>query len=293
MMEIRGCVWYKWGMRIYPFKNTKRILTSGMAAVCFLVIISLTVLTLRAEDDRVIDTYGLFSGSQIADLESACAQFEEQTGIRTAILSVDSGTVGGYSDRDSIRYIEAYADSLQEPDFIGLLINMDARYYYIDVRGDTALRIYTDSRQEQLGNAVVEQLSLGNYASAGRVFLSRAAQLYSYAVGNQSYGTIVEEKNGFQAETLGMAAVFGALFSGIFTGVRARRHKEKKMATEANRYIVPGTINLHRNRNVFVSQYVTRVPIAKKEDIGGGGGGFTTTHMSGGGSMHSGHGGHF
>ena len=286
-------MWYKWGMGKKKGKMIRKILPAWMAALCFLCILSLTVLTLHARDERVIDTYGLFSESETAELESACMQFEQQTGIRTAVLSVDAEAVGGYSDRDSIRYIEAYADSLQDPDFIGLLINMDARYYYIDVRGDTALRIYTDSRQEQLGNAVVDQLSAGNYESAGKAFLSRAGQLYSYAVGNQSYGTVVEEKKGFQAEAFGLAAALGAVFSGIITGVRSRRHKEKKLASEADRYIVPGTVNLHRNRNVFVSQYVTRVPIAKKEDNGGGGGGFTTTHMSGGGSMHSGHGGHF
>lgn len=260
--------------------------------MCMLCIAMLAAVRVQAQDERVIDTYGLFSDYDISALDEACRQFEEETGIRTAVLSVDAETVGGSWDRDSIQYIEAYADSLQETDFIGLLINMDARYYYIDVRGNDALRIYTDSRQEQLGDAVVEQLSYGNYAAAGKDFLELAAQQCAYARANQSYGTVVEEKTGFQAGLFGMAAVLAAIVSGIITWFRSHRHKERQIATEAYRYVVPGTINLHRNKNVFVSQYVTRVPIAQEKDSGGGGG-FTTTHMSGGGSSHSGHGGHF
>ncbi len=272
-------------------KNVRIICISSITVICFMMTIALTAAVFHAQDERVIDTYGLFTDSEITRLEAYCQQFEEETGIRTAIISVDAETVGGERDKDSIRYIEAYADALSEDDFLGLLINMDTRYYYIDVRGNDALRIYTDSRQEELGDAVVDRLSAGDYEAAGQVFLNKAAQQCAYARDNQSYGTIREEKTGFQAGDLGIAAGLAAVISGIATGIRATRHKERRLATEANRYIVPGTINLHRNRNVFVSQYVTRVPIAEEKDSGGGG--FTTTHTSSGGSSHSGHGGHF
>ena len=274
-------------------KNFSRMLTGSLVILSVLMAVFLSPENLHAQEDRVIDTHDLFSASEIAELEKACLQFEEETGIRTAILSVDSYTVGGTSDEDSIRYIEAYSDGLSESDFIGLLINMDTWYYYIDVEGSEALRIYTDSRQEQLGDAVVDRLAAGEYAASGKVFLTKAAQQCAYARENLSYGTIREEKTGFDGETFGLAAFLGAIISGIITAVRGRRHKERRIATEANRYIVPGTINLHRNRNVFVSQYVTRVPIPQEKNSGGGGGGFTTTHMSGGGNSHSGHGGHF
>ena len=272
-------------------KRKTRIWFHCITAVCIGIAVFLTAADLRAGEERVIDTYGLFSDAEIAELETACGQFEQETGIRTAILSVDSQAVGGQRDSDSIRYIEAYADELPDSDFIGLLINMDTRYYYIDVRGDEALRIYTDSRQEQLGDAVVDELSSGSYAGAGEIFLKQAARQCAYARENNSYGTIREEKGGFQPFKFGIAAALAAVISGIATFFRGTNPNGRKIAEEANRYIVPGTINLHRNRNVFVSQYVTRVPVAEEKKDGGGG--FTTTHMSGGGSSHSGHGGHF
>ena len=278
--------------RIINVKSVFGILISFLAALCILVTAAVSAAELSAQEERVIDTYGLFSDDETAELESACLQFEQKTGIRTAILSVDVETAGGRRDSDSIRYIEAYSDALSESDFIGLIINMETRYYYIDVKGNEALRVYTDSRQEQLGDAVVDKLAAGEYAASGMVFLNMAAQQFAYAHDTGSYGTIREEETGFDGETFGMAAFLAAIVSGIITAVRARRHKERKIATEANRYIVPGTINLHRNRNVFVSQYVTRVPIAQEKNDSGGGG-FTTTHTSGGGSSHSGHGGHF
>ena len=258
---------------------------AGLLAACMVV-------PVLAQSWHVTDTYGLFSEQEMDALENACTAFEESTGIQTAILSIDAMEAGGSRDQDSIRYIEAYADSLPQDDFIGLLINMDTRYYYIDIRGDQALRIYTDSRQEELGDAVVSQLASGNYAAAGRVFLDGAARQYTYAVEHNSYGTIREEKSGFRAEILGAAGVLSALVSAIVTAVRARRHQNRMEAADANRSIVPGTIDMYKNRNVFVSQYVTRVPIIE-EKSGGGGGGFTTTHTSGGGHSHSGHGGHF
>lgn len=272
-------------------KRKTWVLLRCILAVCIVTAACLTAVELQAEEERVIDTFGLFSDAETAELEAACRRFEQETGIRTAILSVDSATVGGQKDRDSIEYIEAYSDGLPDSDFIGLLINMDTRYYYIDVRGDDALRIYTDSRQEQLGDAVVDKLAAGSYAGAGKVFLEQAARQCAYARENQSYGTIKEEKSGFQPFEFGIAAALAAVISGIVTFIRGVNPNGRKIAEEANRYIVPGTINLHRNRNVFVSQYVTRVPIAEEKKDGGGG--FTTTHTSGGGSSHSGHGGHF
>ena len=184
-------------------------------AVCLAAVI-LTMLfcavfpaRVRAEEGHighVIDTYGLFSDADFSELEAACEQFEQQTGIQTAILSVDMDTVGGSRDKDSIRFIEDYADHLPEDDFVGLIINMDTRYYYIDVRGGEALRIYTDSRQEQLGDDVVDELAQGNYLGAGEAFLDGARRQCEYARNNNSYGEIRKGKSGFELDTFVVAA---------------------------------------------------------------------------------------
>ena len=244
-----------------------------------------------AEGDAVSDAYGLFSASEEADLEEACAAYTAQTGIDAAILTVGYNQAGSYEDM--IRYMEDYADRYMEENSIGLIINMDIRYYYVDIKGSEALAVYTDQRQVELGDEIVRYLSSGSYAGAAKGFLTRAAQQYDYAHETQTYGTIVQEKEkGFRGSILAGSAALAAVVSALVTFMRRGRHNEKHLAADADRYVVPGTVNVYLNRDTFVSQYITRMPRIEQEPKGGGGG-FTTTHMSGGGHMHSGHGGKF
>ena len=260
------------------------------------VLLLLAASPVLAAGGAVVDTYGLYDSSEISYLEQACADFASRTGIEAAILSVDADTVGGSWDRDTVRYAEDFGDSYLGENYILLIVNMDIRYYYIDVKGNDAFAVYTDSRQEDLGDVVVHYLSVGDYTGAARGFLETAEGQYQYAHQTGTFGTVQsaeEQGRTRNAGALGLSALVSAAGAGVATRVRAGRHHEKKLATDADRYVVPGTVNLHHNRDVFVSQYVTRMPRAPKNEGGGGGGGFTTVHTSGGGSMHSGHGGHF
>ena len=237
------------------------------------------------------DIYGLFSVSEEEKLKEACTAYTEETGIDAAILAIGYDQAGSYEDM--IRYMEDYADRYMGENSIGLIINMDIRYYYVDIKGSEALSVYTDQRQVELGDEVIRYLSSGSYAGAAGAFLTRAAQQYAYAHETGAYGTIVQEKErGFRGSVLAGAAALAAVISALITGLRRGRHNERHLAADADRYVVPGTVNVYVNRDTFVSQYVTRMPRVEQEPKGGGGG-FTTTHMSGGGHMHSGHGGKF
>ncbi len=259
--------------------------------LCLALMVLLCCIPVSAKENSVSDIYGLFSDAEAAELEEACASYSAETGIDAAILTVGYNQAGSYEDM--IQYMEDYADRYMGENSIGLIINMDIRYYYVDIKGSEALSVYTDERQLELGNEVVRQLSSGSYAGAGRTFLSRAAQQYEYAHATGTYGTLVQEKEkGFRGGILAGSAVLAALVSALITGMRRGRHSEKHLATDADRYVVPGTVNVYVNRDTFVSQYITRIPRVEQEPKGGGGG-FTTTHMSGGGHMHSGHGGKF
>ena len=263
-----------------------------LAAVWFvLAAVLLCRAPVFAAEGRVSDRYGLFTQEETAALEQACEEYTQETGIDAAVLTVGAGEASSYEAL--VRYLEDYADSSLGENSISLIINMDIRYYYIDIKGSEALAVYTDKRQVELGDAVVRQLSAGNYAGAGNAFLSTAGQQYRYAQETNTYGTVVQEKpTGFRSGILAMSALLSAIFAGILTRGRMGSHREKQLAADADRYVVPGTVNLYVNRDVFVSQYVTRVPRVEQEPKTGGGG-FTTGHLSGGGNMHSGQGGGF
>ena len=271
------------------------------ARLCMMLVL-LALVLLRpvpafAQSETVQDFAGLLSGAEIAQLEERCATFRQNTGIQAAVLTADSGTVGGYSDSATIRFIENYGDTYLDDTYIALIVNMDARYYYIDVKGNDAFAVYSDRRQEELGDALVGQLLSNDVAGAGMVFLDQAEEQYRYVHATGSFSTVQEGTGsnvpgGFRGGILGMSGLVSAMLAGITTRVRAGRHREKQLATNADRYVVPGTIDMHVNQDRFVSQYVTRAPRVEQQ-VKPGGGGFTTIHTSGGGHSHSGHGGHF
>ena len=273
-------------------KQNKRGIRLFLAAAVLLAAVLSAAPEALAAEDRVTDRYGLFTQSEAGELEEACASYTQETGFDAAILTIGASQAGSYEEM--IRYMEDYADRYLGENSIGLIINMDIRYYYIDIKGSEALSVYTDDRQVELGDQIVQRLSAGNYAGACEAFLSTAAQQYAYVQATGSYGTLVQEKkSGFRAGILAGSALLAAVIAGIATAVRGKRHRERRLAVNADRYVVPGSVNLYVNRDRFVSQYVTRMPIADEGGPKGGGGGHTTVHTSGGGHMHSGHGGGF
>ena len=274
-------------------RNKRNVKSKGVLISILTFLLLLWAIPVAAAEEPVIDGYGLFSDAEIVELTQACRDFTSRTGLDTAILSVDGSMVGGYGDADTIRFIEDYGDENLGENYIALIVNMETRYYYIDVKGNDAFAVYTDRRQEELGDTVVSGLASGAYADAARGFLQKAEEQYTYAHETGTYGTVqpAEEKpGGFRSGILGISGFLSAIMAGIMTRVRKGSHQEKRLATDADRYIVPGTVNMLINRDTFVSQYVTRVPVVKQPEHDGH---VTTTHMSGGGHMHSGHGGHF
>ena len=289
-IEFPGAIWYTTYMKQRVWKKNLALLGAMILLVC----VAARAIPVRAAQESVVDTYGLFSEDEIRELAEACDAFHEKTGINTAILSVDGAVVGGYDDQDTVRFMEAYGEENLGANYIALIVNMDIRYYYIDVMGDEAFAVYTDRRQEELGDTVVAGLASGAYADAARGFLRQAEEQYNYAHSTGSFGTVKpaeEAPGGFRGGILGISGLISAAAAGIMTRVRAGSHTEKRLATDADRYIVPGTVNMQVNRDNFVSQYVTRMPVVK--DPPDSGGGVTTTHTSLGGHMHSGHGGRF
>ena len=268
-----------------------------LPALVLLVLFLVRPLPVLAQSETVQDFAGLMTASEIQQLEARCATFQQNTGIRAAVLTADVQDVGGYNDEATIRFIEDYGDNHLGENYIALIVNMDARYYYIDVKGNDAFAVYSDRRQEELGEALVGNLLSNDVAGAGMTFLDQAEEQYRYVHATGAFSTVQEgegasSQGGFRGGVLGISGFFSALVAGITTRVRASRHREKQLATNADRYVVPGTINMHVNRDQFISQYVTRAPRVEKE-VRPGGGGFTTIHTSGGGASHSGHGGHF
>ena len=244
-----------------------------------------TAQTVRADDQYVKDGDDLFSDEEERRLEEKCEEYHERNGMNFFVLTVTNADVGGSEDYDTQKYIEDYADAVYAgQDAFGVIINMDIRYYYLDIRGDNALPVYTDSRQKVLEEKLVSKLKTVEYYQ-GIADVITLADKYAQEGPGEASGT---EDFGVSRPEMLAALVLGVVGAFIVLGFSISKHHEKKMAVGAHQYIPKGGFHLAGQRDVFVRQYVTKT--AKQSSSSSGG---TTTHRSSSGSSHSGRGGHF
>ncbi len=297
-------------------KNKIQTVSGCRTALRFLVLLAmlaglfLTGPAVHAEDSRVFDYYDLLTDSEEETLQEVYRQFETENDIIIFLVTADNSVTGGSSDSASSRYLENFNDETFGANAIGLLINMESRYIYVDVAGEEALRVFTDSRQGEILDSVLEELYEEDYQAAGEVFAKKAGEMIYRAEntsgsgswdGDYGYGELVEEPYmkahfGIDPVVLAVAAVLAAIITAFIFYTLYGKHKEKHEAYSAAGYIVPGTVRMHVNRDVFIRQYITRVPRPQPTENRGGGGGsrpHTTVHHSSGGHMHSGSGRHF
>lgn len=271
---------------------------SATAALLVALMLSFFILTFRvqAAGSAVNDSAGLFTQKEAQKLESACDDFSDEYGFDIFILTADNDMVGTSTDSANRRYIENYMDENYPDGAVGILLNEEYRYYYIDVAGNVPLNIYTDSRQEQLEEDVVSYLRDDEWYQAADTFVSEAGQYAYDAKMNDDLSDYTDYENGSTggagAAPWIIPAVIAAIVALIMTGVQLSRHNETKMARDASGYVVPGSSRIDTRQDMFMTQYVTKTPIVHDDNSGSPGGG-TSVHTSSGGHSHSGGGGHF
>ncbi len=235
----------------------------------------------EAETALVADYYSLFTADEVRSLDEQCRAFYDRNGLPVFILTADNATVGGSSDSATVSFIEDYADRNFSGDCVGLIINMETRYLYLDIKCDTeeTRSRLTDAKQRRIQDAVRDSLASGDWYGGAQAFIRQTDEEY-----NRFAGTGGEDSGMLQ---YGICGILAALCTGIVFSARVSRHREKKIAVSADPYVVGGGIRLTRQTDDFVRTYVTRV--AKPKESSGG----TSTHHSSGGHTHSGGGSHF
>jgi|GEM_PF-988354 len=256
------------------------VIWSAMACV---LTVSLLGMPVPVEADTasayVSDQEGLLTGDEVSSLESACQEFARTYDCSICFVSAGDQEIGeNHDENDDRKYIETCAEQKfgKGADVISLLIDMDTRYYYVDVMGDTAQEIYPEAKQEKIRNAVEEQLKDGNYAEAPFTFVEKAGYWYNRDPKTSAY----------VMWTFISAGVAGVIVL-IWFLVAAFKHKEQHVAAEANGYVRPDSFHLSVRQDRFLRSYVTRVEKPKENESSHSSGG---GHSSGG---HSGGGGHF
>ncbi|MGN0362647.1 MAG: TPM domain-containing protein [Bilifractor sp.] len=261
-------------------KKAEGFLVSVMTCILAIVLLCVPV---QADTNPagayVSDQEGLLSSDEVSSLEDAFRQFADSYDCSICFVSAGDQEIGeNHDENDDQQYIETLAEQKfgKGADVISLLIDMDTRYYYVDVMGDVAQDIYPEAKQVKIRDAVEEQLKDGNYAEAPFTFVEKAEYWYNRDPKTDAYVR-------WAFISAGVAAVIVL----IWFMIAASKHKEQHVASEADAYVQPDSFHLSVRQDTFLRSYVTRVAKPKENN---------SSHSSGGSSSgggHSGGGGHF
>lgn len=222
-----------------------------------------------SEIDFLVDDAQLLSESERAELAGQLARISARHNAQIVIVTL-AATEGGDIDT----YVEHYYDSMglgygADHDGVLLMLSMDLREYRILSNGMAAHAITTRDI-DSIGNAIVSDLSDGNYADA---FQSFADECDYYLNGYL---------NGFPfhfGQKLAISLIVGILIGLVVVLILKGQLKSVRKQSRAHAYVVPGSMDVTVRRDLFLYRNVTR---RKKESSSSSGSRGSSRNVGGG-----------
>lgn len=276
-------------------KRTVRIL------IALIISALLFPLHIKADNTEYVrDEYGLLTQSEVEELNAYAAEVADKynCGVYVRVFN----DMGSYSS------IEYFAESVYKEEDLGLgtektgvmlILSMSGRDYDIVAYGDNAHFAFTDYAKSQMADAVVSDMSNGDFYSAFKTFIDIADEDLEALANGEPVDTWIPDEQ-YEPDPEAQAAAKRSMRYGI-TGISApiislltclgmkSKNKTAHIAHEANQYIPKNGIRLTANHDHFLYRNQTIQHINRDRDSGDGGGHFGgTTVNSGGFSHHSG-----
>ena len=223
----------------------KRKIFSVLLAIVFCL--SMSVMALAASDANLYDDADLLSDAEEtrlgAKLDAACMQYDAQIVIATV----------SYIDGSVDWFVEEVYDSMNigygtNRDGVLLLVCMDTREYRILSNGYAGVAI-DGGDINAIGDAIVSDLSDGNYEDAFNTFIDRCEYYLNGYI------------NGFPfnfGKNLLVAVVIGIIAGVIVAFVLKRQLKTVRKQNQANVYVKPGSMQLTASNDFFLYRTVNR-----------------------------------
>lgn len=251
-----------------------------MKKTAFVLLLLLTLaLTAQAFAlQHVDDQARVLSIEEVRRLEAQAAELYELTQF-DVILHTTNNSQGKSPMDYSFDYYHGFRDAAKYPDGAALAIMFDTRDYYEAARGK-GIELLTHRESYDLRDVVQSKLSNGDYYGAFANYLRYVKRLLVPL-------TPMEQVVRFLPYVLGIALVIGLVYAFILKS-------NMKIATfkyNADQYIVPNSLRLTRQQDLYLYQTVTRTKIESGSSSGGKGGGFSSG--SRGGTSYGGRGGKF
>lgn len=238
-----------------------------------LLVLSMAVSVSAAADTFVYDDAGLLTEGERAALSGRLAQLSDTYNAQIVVATIPSAQG---NDVDAL--LEQIYDGMgfgcgENFDGVLLLVCMDPREYRILSNGYCGTAINTGAIDD-IGNAIVSDLSGGNYAEAFGGFADKCEY---YLDGHL---------NGFPFDfgiSIGIALLIGVLVGQIVGKVLKGQLKTVHRVNQAKNYVKPGSMNLQTQNDVFLYRDIRRTPKPRDNDTRSSSGG--SSRSTGGGSF--------
>ncbi len=254
----------------------KKILCVFMFVI---LVSSLLAVNAFASHENVIDTADLLTDAEETKLSEMIDSVYDTYGVDVVLLLEDTYV------SDIRKYVENYYDNGgYAPDGIIFYLSVYDRDWYMCTSG-TCMETLSDDRLDDIFDQISVSLGDDDYYDAMYSFVS----LCEGYIGQQGDVTI-DAAGGIAAFFVGYALKFfivvpvAFLIALLIVFIEKRKMNTAVLQTNANEYIIKGSVDISESKDVFINSTITRVPISQGN--GGRSGG-------GGGRSHGGRGGKF
>lgn len=261
---------------------------TGLWTICLVLMLSVGMG--HAERPHVIDDAGLFTTEQREELITEIESLNQKYPHEIVLVTIDDAmgkSAGQYAD-DTFDY-NGYGFG-EERSGVLLLIDMDNREVYVSTSGET-MKYFTDERQSQLLDAVVEHLAEGDYYAAAKTYLRITNDYFTAGIVEGQY--FEEGETPYEIKQVsavdGIIGAVGALLSGLGVYGGVQKNYTGKPKPQVFDFRKNSMVQFANTQDVMTNTFVTTRRIPKSNNTGGGGGsGKTTTYTSSSGRTHSG-----
>lgn len=238
-----------------------------------LLVLALVAVPVAAAGGYVTDESGLLTDAQASELEQLFTQNRIDNGFSIAVITTDS--FGGSSAKSFANAIYDLGDYGE--DGILLLVSLEMGEWYILTSGLCAQRI-SDAHAEAIGEEVVELIRDERYYEAFRAYGAACVEAMelspSYDDTNPEEDPYIPQKDHPPIlKTIAICLVIGLVAGGITVAVMAAKMRTVRQKNHAADYVVPGSMQLHHSRDIYLYSTLHRTPRPKNNSSGGGGGG--------------------
>jgi uncharacterized protein len=249
--------------------------------------ITIPSIALAGNTDNIRDDLNYLSDQELQEIQTQIDEVVSTYGLDIAIVITDN-TDG----KSSMDFADDYFDyngfgTGSDRSGLLLLINMDIREAWISTSGK-AIDIFTDSRINDVLDAIYPYLSSGDYTSACTEFVSQTGRFAQMGVPDGQYRQDVTSYTYWErAVRLMKSPVVYIIAIGIAAvGVLIASSGNKGKVTVGNRtYEESGSFHLVDKRDDFINQTITKVRITTNS---GSGGSSSSVHRSSSGRSHGG-----